>query len=301
MSTGLDFVIIGAQKGGSTLVADALGHHPDVWMPPREVALFRDPLFSEGKAAELRRWIVQSSSCKLAGIKCPDYLARAEVPPRLLDQDKPPQLVLSLRDPVSRAISTYFWHVRWGLLPLEDPSVGLKKVIDGVYSGSNPRAHEIMSWSLYGSHLSHYLEYFKRDQIHVLFSEDLRVAPNETLRDVFRFLNVDDTVSPVLRANAANEGAYSKARLRFLRLRNRYVQWWDPQRTYVDVRPATGFLPKLVSWSVAGTDRYVLARVFRNGKPDIDPAVLRGMREFFVSDVEVLESIIGRDLGRWKS
>ena len=50
-----DFFVIGAQKAGSTYLLECLGEHPQVFMPPAEVAFFEDPLYrSEDLAVFVR-------------------------------------------------------------------------------------------------------------------------------------------------------------------------------------------------------------------------------------------------------
>ena len=39
-----DFFVIGAQKAGSTYLLQCLGEHPQIYMPPDEVAFFEDSL-----------------------------------------------------------------------------------------------------------------------------------------------------------------------------------------------------------------------------------------------------------------
>jgi hypothetical protein len=300
LSTDLDFVIIGAQKGGSTLIARGVGQHPQVWMPLDEVPLFRDPIYSPSELRRFRSVLAEQPARMLRGIKCPDYLARAEVAPRLLEQERRPKLVACLRDPISRAVSTYFWHVRWGLLPVEDASVGLRKVLDGAYRGRNPRVDEILDWGLYGKHLAHFLEYFNRSEIRILFNDALSEAPAQSFREVFAFLGVDENFRPAMPARRVNEGVYSTARLRFLNLRNRFVVEWNNDRTYVNIRRASGLGPRLVSTAVAGVDRYLLARMFPNDKPILSLDVMRRLRDFYRPDVQLLESILGRELSSWR-
>ena len=43
----LDFIIVGAQKAASTLLVDALGQHPEIWMPNIETHFFHAPYYRE--------------------------------------------------------------------------------------------------------------------------------------------------------------------------------------------------------------------------------------------------------------
>lgn len=290
-------MIIGAQKGGSTLLARAAAEHPEVWIAKDEVPVFRDPVFSLDALANFSRTVPDDA--RQRGIKCPDYLGRPEVAPRLVQLEASPKLVVCLRDPVSRAVSTYFWHVRWGLLPIEDPAVGLAKVLDGVYRDRDPRSEEVLSWSLYAAHLERWLEYFSRDRIHIMFSEDLASRPQRVFADMFTYLGVDPAFRPALGQRRVNEGVYSKARLQLLSLRNRYILKWSDDRSYANIGPAQGAFPALVSKSIAAVDRYLLAPIVSNEKPTIPVELECRLRDYFRPDIKRLEQLVGRDLGSW--
>ncbi len=301
LNHGLDFLIIGAQKGGSTLLALGIAEHPAVWMPNDEIPIFRDPIYTPRGVDEFRSALDSVHPAQILGIKCPDYLGRPEVPMRLAKEPTMPKLVVCLRDPVARAISTYFWHVRWGLLPVEDPAIGITTVLDGGYEGINPRAHEIMEWGLYGRHLTHYLEFFPPDLLHVSFNDDLATSPARIFSAAFRFLGIDESFHPEVEHKRVNEGVYARRRLRFLNLRNRYILKWSDDRTYVNIGPASGAWPRLVSAGVAAADRWLLARFFSNQRPDLPAELIRRMRDYYRDDVVRLEEIVHRDLAAWQT
>ncbi len=299
---GLDFVVIGAQKGGTTQLARGIGQHPDIWMPNGEVPVFRDPVFSAAKMVALEGSLCEHSDKQMRGIKCPDYFARPEVPERLNGLGRRPKLLLCLRDPVARAVSAYFWHVRWGLLPVEDPGVGLTKVLDGAYRESSPSAADILDWGLYGRHLTTYLRYFSLNDIHILFNDELREHPSASFRSIFRFLGVDNLdFRPPYQMRSINKGVYDRRRLRFLNLRNRYILSWNADKTYTSLARPSAMAPRIFSWTVAGIDRILLSQLFRADASVVPADVTNRLREYYRSDIERLEGLLRRELPSWKA
>lgn len=298
MADQLSFVIIGAQKGGSTVLAAAAAEHPQISMPTSEVPVFRDPVYSDEAVGEFWKAASESPNDRAFGIKCPDYLGRPEAASRLSQLPTQPKLLACLRNPVDRAISHYFWQVRWGLLPLEDPNVGLTKVMDGDYAAVNGTASDILEWGEYAKHLATWRSAFSDQSIHVLLLEDLRRA--STFADVFRFLYVDEDFVPTAQNLIVNEGVYPRQRLRFLRLRNRYVLHWYDGRSYANIFRPTRPYPHFVCNVVAAVDQFGLARIYGNTKPEISADVRTRLKQFYSADIERLEIDLGRSLAHWR-
>jgi hypothetical protein len=231
------------------------------------------------------------------GIKCPDYLGQEACAQRISDELGAVDIIVVLRDPVDRAISQYFWLMRWGQLPVEPVDVGLMKVIRGEYRGVR-HADEILEYGLYGKHLERFVTTFGEDHLLVLLDSDLRSDPAAARGRVYRFLGVDDSFEPHIARRSRNEGVYPLRRLRFLRLRNRLV--------YDNGDPMTGKLRRptridraLLNAAVVLFDRYLVAPFVGNDKPPVGPEVRRTLREFYRQDIEKTQALIGRDLSKW--
>lgn len=298
MSVVPDFAIVGGQKCGSTLIAQVLASHSSVWLPPDETTTFRDPVFSEQSVAGLREEYAKHGSAKVHGIKCADYLGREEVAARLAETNPAMKILVALRDPISRAVSTYFWYMRWGFLPLCDPAIGVQRLIDGYYENDFPASDEVLEWGLFGQHLQQYLRYFSPDNILTLFVDDLR-ASNLKMR-LSDFVGLDNAGfhnSP----KQANEGIYSLQRLRFLRTRNRFILHWDESHTYATIPRADWFWPRVCSNAIAAADRFVLSRILSNDRPRLPFDLHSQLLDYYSDDITLLERITGRDLSAWRA
>ncbi len=292
-------MIVGAQKAATTLLQAWLQQHPQAWLPKDEDPFFRDPVYATRSLDSLAQQYAGRTERRL-GMKCPDYLARPEVPGRLHRDLAEPDLLVCLRDPVERALSAYFWWMRWGLIPIRPAEEGLRRILDGGYRDIDPTVVNVLEWGLYHRHLSRYLEHFPREKVLVLFDEDLRRAPGAVLRRAQRFLGIDDDISAGL-PTGANPGVYSLRRLRFLQRRTKHMLRWDPAHSYPSlVVPAFPF-PRLYTDAVAVADRLVLARRHPNSaaRPRLSAELTGALRDYYRADVSALAGLLGRDLAGW--
>ena len=293
-----NFVIIGAQKAASTALLNSLRQHPEIWMPAEEDAFLRDPVFSKEKIGEFQ---VKYSGHKekIIGLKCPDYLARSEVPNRLAPLLPNPKLLLIVRNPVERAISAYFWRVRWGVLPIVNPSTGLHDLMDGKYAGIDPTSAEVLEWGLYFRHICNYLRYFAADDMLILNDRDLRADPAKSLSETLAFLGATQSELPLPVSDSSNAGVYAPQRLRFLQLRNRYILKWNSERTYYTIFRPRNPAQRAYSNMIAATDRWLLSRVYGNAKPDLSPEVLERLNDYYRADSRSFQELLGREMVGW--
>jgi hypothetical protein len=207
--------MIGAQKAGSTYVQDALDSHPDVYVAPGEIDLFQH---SVGDAAleALRDIMAGRRRGQIGGIKRPDYLARADCAARIHATLPDVKLLVSLRDPVERAISAYFHYMLHGLLPIKPVDLGLTQLLDASADFERyPRAPEILEYGFYARHLDAYSKYFDARDVEIVVYDELRSRPSQTISRMFRFLGVRDDVE--VKRRRANPTVYSLWRIRAIR------------------------------------------------------------------------------------
>jgi hypothetical protein len=295
-----DFVLIGAQKAGSTGLMQHLAAHPQVYLPNGETRYFRDPWFQFEDPSVLSDAVATDKpGVRRRGIKCPDYLALREGPRRIADALGPVDLIAVLREPVDRAISSYFWAMQWGLLPLEPVESGLRKILDGEWQDAHPRAAEVLEYGLYGKHLSRYLEVFPAERLKVLLDDELRADPQRVMRDVFTFLDVDPRRAPAWNPRPVNAGVYNARRLKVLSLRHKHILRAYPGYPGRYLQPAAGLRSRVVDRSIAAFDRLLLARVCDNSKPPVGAALRRRLADYYRADVELTARVLGRDLSAW--
>ena len=212
-----DFVIVGAQKAGTTSLLDLILQHPDIKRPRAKEVHFFDENFEKG-VTWYHSFFPLNFLGKLTGEASPYYLFHPGVPKRLYDYKKNIKIIAILRDPVGRAVSHYHHAVRKGFedlkiseaLGCEDERLAgdLEKIKKGDFSLSwRYKEQSYTRRGLYAEQLERYFDLFPRNQICLLKSEDLFSDPQQEIEKIFEFLGVDSRF--VLEDIAAkNVGSY---------------------------------------------------------------------------------------------
>jgi hypothetical protein len=110
------------------------------------------------------------------------------------------RLIALLRNPVERAISHYFHSRRKGTetLDLVEALQRERQRLDAAekvdhYKSKAFLHQSYLSRGLYMTQLKRYFEYFSRDQLMIVTSEDLFARPAKTLSEIFAFVGVDSS------------------------------------------------------------------------------------------------------------
>jgi Tol biopolymer transport system component len=206
-----NFLIIGAQKSGSSWLAAHLRKHPDVFMARGELHFFDKELnFARG-----REWyeahFAGATHQRAIGEKTPDYLwangvgAEGHLPDvhRNIRAYYPDvKMILVMRNPVARAVSAVHHIIRSGrcspLYRIDRLLVGDKRHL--------VEPHGIIQKGRYHEQITAYLKCFRREQfLFLLFEEDVLKTPHETLRRVCTFIDVDPGFDFGMVTRAINE------------------------------------------------------------------------------------------------
>lgn len=193
-----NFLILGAQKAGTTWLADMLRQHPEICMPEKKEIHFFNKKKNYRKGLNWYEEHFDTCSGEVRGEATPNYLwtsnderekresNRTENIPELVHDAYPDlQFVVSLRDPVDRAISAYRTLIRGGYVP---PG---KSILDVAHR------YGILSMGDYQTHIERWLEYFSPSQfLFLIFEEEVKSNRRITVEKMYRFLNVDDSFTP---------------------------------------------------------------------------------------------------------
>lgn len=201
----LDFIVVGAQKAGTTSLFKYLSSHPQICMPPEKEAHFfgTDERYLRGMAWYMDEFFSHCPPGAKCGSVTPQYFGDVRVPERLSRSVPEVRLIAVLRDPVERAYSHYRMSVRRGLERrtferaveelLNRTALGEARTLS---SGAENEERCYIVWGEYGRLLRGYLEYFDRGQLLVLYTRDLALDPAQTVRKVFAHIGVQESHTP---------------------------------------------------------------------------------------------------------
>jgi hypothetical protein len=207
-SRRLDFIIIGAQKGGTTSLWQYLRHHPAITMP----ALKEAPFFSTEwarKPGALNTFIgnqfADPSDGALLGKATPDYMKGAEgadveeIARRIAARLPSIKLIALLRDPIDRAVSHYRMSLRRGyeqrsLDQAAQVLLAESRLVEGRRMATETNSY--FAQGEYGRVLRTYRSYFSAEQLHVEQTSDMERDPAGTLDRVLGFLGLEGGFRP---------------------------------------------------------------------------------------------------------
>jgi hypothetical protein len=222
-SNKVDFMIIGAQKCGTTSLAEQLASHPDVDFcaekEPEYFSKVKDP-FNQSTLNEYHA-LYQGEPNNMRGEASTSYFFTneyPETPERLFKYNPDLKLILLLRDPVSRVVSHLYHRMRKGLVPNGDMALALET------------SNDYIERSLYAKQLNHYLKVFPKEQIHIMIFEDY--VPNQAghLVDVMNFLGLDPLTLPDSSSSTeAKNISDAKTRLQHIPLAVPLLTWIEKQ------------------------------------------------------------------------
>lgn len=200
-----NFIIIGAQKSGTTWLVDMLKLHPEVFINREEVHYYDDN-YHEGKNWYLNHF-EEANFNQIIGEKTPDYFGFSSKVAPLIYKDYPSvKLILILRDPLERAISAYNHYVRMGKIsPFKSINYYFENAIDG-----NDYLR-ILTYSDYSKNLDDFLKYFNREQIYITSYEKMIGNKRKILGEIEVFLSIKkfSEYNTEVKSNAFNKSFLS--------------------------------------------------------------------------------------------
>jgi hypothetical protein len=322
------FLIVGAPKAGTTSLFEYMRHHPEVHMPAnKEVFFFNmDSTYRRGwewYRATLLRGAPPGAAC---GEATTEYMRGApwrsgldddertfmedpansaesleEVIPRRIKLFLPDvKLMCVLRDPVTRAYSHHLMRKmeRADSRTFDEAIDQLMTPAEMERARAEPsRINGYVACGEYSRLLAGFLRVFPREQLMVIFSDELAQRPAETLAQVFAFIGVSvDFVPENLdtrhRAGAARQRIpgvnlvtwrHGVARLRWAR-----ALWFAlPYRVRLAIYRLYGVASyRIELWNA------------RRGEVDegISPSARRKLIAHFRPDSDALAGMLGRDI-----
>ncbi len=175
-------LFLGPDKAGSSWMFRLAAWHPQIAVPKAKDLFFFDRFYDRGVDWYESRFPT-SEQARVRLEICHDYLFSAAAAHRIHHHYPGARLLVCLRHPVDRAVSSYHYMVRQGR-------------VDSDFSTAIRKVDELIDHGRYGAHLSTYLSIFPREQLHVLDFDLLQADPQSFARSFFRSLGVTPEEPP---------------------------------------------------------------------------------------------------------
>jgi len=198
-----DFIIIGAQKCGTSSLFSYLKQHPELHLSVIKEIHFFDNQYSKGinwyrSHFPLKRLVKKIKS----GEASPYYLFHPLVAKRVYYHCPLVKLIVMLRNPTDRAYSHYMMQNKRKVDPvptfeeaIEIENERLTNEIDKInndpdYISFNHQKFSYLNRGMYYQQLSEWLKYFNLDQFLFIKSEEFFQNPSNELLKVYDFLGI---------------------------------------------------------------------------------------------------------------
>jgi len=273
-----NFLLIGAEKAGTTALSQFLRQHPDVcFSRPKETWFFnrRYEKGIEWFASHFEHWDGESA----IGEGTARLLQSREAPARIHEHIPGVQLLCIIRDPIERAFSQYHFYLYTGKAE-PDQSFG-----ELVRRQNTAFGRDLVDQGRYIEHLRRYEETFDRNQIRVVLHRDLRQNPEAVVQDLYDTIGVDPTFHPDT-ASKHNVTKYPTSRTAYAALRAA----WHTVRSHVE-RCA----PEVTRTLRQGARRLL----FDTEKPAMRDDDRAYLRQVYEEPTRRLETWLDEDLSHW--
>lgn len=271
-----EFIIAGASKTGSTWLVRCFDEHPEVFAPLITPEYFSTN-FDKGQAW-YESLYANPGDAKVLVDKSTSYIVDPQAPARMHAAVPDAHLIFMLRDPIERAISHYNMWLRGGRCG--------DNIDDVLVPG-----HELVDEGLYFTQISRFLDYYPKEQVTILFYDDLKADAKAFARKVFTLIGVDADFVPEMIDKRFHQ---TKTRPRF-------------QGPYVAAVKTVRWINKrsrLIEKIIDGLRRKgafdVLHKLNKGAPfPKMSQATRQKLAEYYHADIAQLAQHTGRDLSHW--
>jgi hypothetical protein len=284
------FVIIGAMKGGTTSLHGYLDAHPQIQMSAvKETNFFSGPPdgkpYTKGTERISRLDDYErlfDPDVAVRGEASPSYTMyprRTGVPERMAQVVPDAKFIYLVRDPIERLLSHYHHS-----LSVDGRELPLREALGDYRDPECP----FTCPGFYAAQLDRYLGIFPEERVLVIDQADLLRRREETLCEVFGFLDVEESfVSPQF-GQEMNAG-------RDLRTHSSAVVFLRQVRTRVG--PLWRSLPSGARRRIRTSVHQLAGQPLK--QPSVDEGLRAELRELYADDVARLRALTGQPFAGW--
>ncbi len=295
-----DFLIIGAAKAGTTALYEYLAERPQIYMSPQKDTSFfalegEKPAFSgpPGQPVHIKTRVITRiedycaqflgrSTETAIGEVSPLYLYSPKAAGHIKRRLEHAKLIAILRNPADRAYSAFTMMRLNGRESIADFEAALRAEETRI-AGNWGFIWHYKQQGFYYSQLKRYLNLFDERQLRIYLTDDLFANPMEVLRNIFHFLDVDDTFVPDISQRHQLSGVPKS------RLFHRVLVDAFPLRSIV-----RNCLPKKFRRRLK--NRLISRNLHRE---PMAPATRGRLLNLYEEDILRTQELIGRDLSHW--
>ncbi|GEQ96456.1 sulfotransferase [Iodidimonas gelatinilytica] len=292
-----NFFIVGAPKCATTAMDTYLAQHPQIFMSPaKEPHHFAKDLYHGAMECSAERYFglfKDVSDEPVVGESSVFYLLSKTAAAAIRAYQPDARILIMLRDPIDVIASHHSQIVYEAFEQETDLETALalenerKANFNEARADYRERVLHYRDVVAFSEQIERFFEHFPREQIHIVFYEDVRADLAGTYRGILKFLGVDPEFHPNFQVENANKRARSAKITNFLR----YTPDWVSAFSRL-------LLPKR-EWRVAVKDRIKRFNTQFQPRPPMPDHVHNQLAADLALEVEKLGALLGRDLSHW--
>jgi len=307
------FIVVGANKGGTTSIYHYLRQHPEVYLSPIkephffstdiEVNLFNrefaqnklqdiekyvnGDMAKEYHAAFVRNWdqyrklYKNVSGQKAIGELSTSYLYSTTAAQEIKSRLGAIKIIICLRNPIERAFS----HYRMNLWTGNSNEFDFYKALVEDYH-HDPKvwgnAHLYVEIGAYYEQVKRYLDVFGSEYVKIIFTEDLKTNTQQVIKSLYEFIGVDPTFNPDTSTT--------------------YNEVYTPKyKNLTWLLNKTGIRPLMKRISPRFIKEAFIRLFYRSktAKGDISPEAKQFLLDKLGGDIKQLSDLLNKDLSHW--
>ena len=289
-----NFFIIGAPKCGTTSLVTWLSEHPNIYVPPiKEPHFFNtDGLVGTKSLSEYERLFKEAGSKHIAvGEASTRYLFSKVAMPNILKYNPDAKFIVCLRNPIEMAQAQHSELLCQGRETVEDFEKAWhiqKEREQGKHipliTRSTPALFQYGAYCCLGEQLSRALSYVPTNQLMTIVLDDMKTQPRRVYLKVLSFLGLADDERmefPVINKNKLTKSVVLATVIK--------MGWIVKKKLGVKKMP----------FSLLTFMRE--KNTIQMKRQDVSPELKAELIAFFRADVELLSTLLKRDLSHWLS
>lgn len=196
----VNFLIVGAQKSGTTALHYYLQAHPEIEMADRKEVHFFDNdsnFTGEVDYSAYHKFFKNRPNIKMRDKSTPVYMYWNEAPKRIWQYNPEMKLIVVLRNPLERVFS------HWNMESIRNnDGVSFSEAIrseEGRCREALPCQHRVFSYldrSFYSYQIRRLWHYFSKDQVLILKHDEMRKDLGSIFSKVSDFLEISEFYTP---------------------------------------------------------------------------------------------------------
>ena len=281
-----NFFIVGAEKSGTTSLYEYLKNIPGIYLSPiKEPNYFTSTFHPErlfcAAIQDKENYLELFSGVKdevAIGEASPFYLVDPETPNRIHEIIPNAKIIMILRDPLARALSSYYQSLKsgWETKSFFD---ALKNAYSNKKNGGDLTARILIEGGFYSEQVKRYFDIFGKNQVLVIIFEEFIQDTKNTIFQILDFLEVK-TKKPIKIEKIHNPVSLPKNQL---------------YKNIVENAALKKIALKIFKHGTSKKirDRFLIKEI---EKPQIKKAESEFLKNLYYKDMKKLEKILGRSL-----